>query len=164
MNHVVRNTVLTALAVCVSASAPSWADSPVELTAKAEIEVEIKKENGEIELRRVPAGKVIPGNDVIYTITARNTSGEPVGDVVITDPIPEHMTYRADSASGAETKITFSADNGASYDVPAELVIVEADGSVRPAAPSEYTHVRWQFTQELAPGASKSVRFHATLQ
>lgn len=161
MNRITATLAFAALALV---SPPGWANSPIELTAKAEIEVQIEKDNGEIEIQRVPAGKVVPGNDVIYTITAKNTGGEPVADVVITDPIPEHMTYRIDTATGTDAAVTFSADDGATYDVPEKLVVVDEHGSVRAAAPSEYTHIRWKFTQELAPGASKSVRFYATLQ
>lgn len=164
MNNLNKVLAATAAFSFVLLNSLAWANSAVELIAKAEIEVEVAKDNGEIEIKRVPAGKVVPGNDVIYTITAKNTSNEPVSDVVITDPIPQHMAYRADSATGAGTAIVFSADNGSTYDVPEKLVVVDEDGSVRAAAPSEYTHVQWKFTQELAPGASKSVRFYATLQ
>jgi uncharacterized repeat protein (TIGR01451 family) len=139
-------------------------EGKIELKAIAEVEVEFKRENGEVELRRTPAEKVLPGTDVIYTITATNVSDVAVGDVVIDDPIPEQMVYQGGSATGSETEITFSVDQGGSYDVPEKLVLDQPDGTKRPATPDDYTHVRWKFTQELKPGDSRKVEFRATLE
>lgn len=155
--------LITALMFASSATAQE-AQGRISLAAVAEVEVAVEKPNGEVELKRVPADKVVPGDDVIYTITATNVSDQPVADVVITDPIPKHTVYKDGSAFGDGTAITFSVDRGKTFDAAAKLVVRDADGKTRPAAPADYTHVRWQFTQALAPGASHSVRFHATLE
>ena len=120
--------------------------------------------NGEIELRRVPAGKVVPGDEVIYTIYAVNLGDVPAEDVVVHDPIPEHTKYRDGSAIGADTEITFSVDGGVDYGPSKSLTVVAADGSVRPAQASDYTDIRWKFTRALDPGESRFVRFRARLQ
>ena len=106
----------------------------------------------------------VPGDDVVYTITATNVSDVPVGDVVIVDPIPAEMTYKPGTAIGTDTEIQFSVDQGKTYDVAANLVVAESGGVVRPATPDDYTHIRWKFSQEIDPGASSFVRFQATLQ
>jgi len=153
------------LATLVPASALAQASpGKIQLKSVAEVEVEVTKPNGEVELRRAPAEKVVPGDDVIYTITATNMADVPVGDVAVTDPIPEHMDYRDGSATGAGTDIAFSVDGGKSWGAPETLRVVDNDGTVRPATTADYTHIRWQFTQELAPKESRSVRFRARLQ
>ena len=158
--------IATALMILATSILPAsaLAQGKIELRSVAEVELEIEKANGEIELRRAPAEKVVPGDDVIYTITATNISAAPVGDVVVTDPIPEHMDYRDGSAIGNGTEITFSVDGGQSYDEPANLTVVMSDGTVRPAGAQDYTDIRWKFTEELSSGESRWVRFRATLQ
>jgi len=164
MIRIVRTTVVLAALMLGSAAYADASEGKIELKAVAEVEIEFKKENGEVELRRAPAEKVLPGTDVIYTITATNVSDVAVGDVVINDPIPAHMVYQNGSATGSETEITFSVDQGGSYNVPQKLALEEADGTKRPATPDDYTHVRWKFTQELAPGDVRKVEFRATLE
>ena len=84
--------------------------------------------------------------------------------VVVTDPIPEHMSYLHGTAIGDGTKVTFSVDRGRSFDQAANLRVRGKDGAPRTATPDDYTHIRWKFTQELPPGASRLVRFRARLQ
>ena len=136
----------------------------IQLKSVAEVEIEIEKPNGEVELRRAPAEKVVPGDDVIYTITATNVADVAVGDVVISDPVPAHMEYRDGSALGSDTEIRFSVDGGQSFDAPGALRVVEDDGTVRTATAQDYTHIRWKFTKDLTPGESRWVRFRARLQ
>lgn len=159
-------TVITSGLLILAPALAGAAPEPgrIELKTVAEKEVAIEKPNGEIELRRVPAGTVIPGDEVIYTIHATNISSEPVGDVVISDPIPEHTAYRDGSAIGPGAEITFSVDGGASFGPADQLVIQAADGGVRPATAADYTNIRWKFTEALAPGESRFVRFRATLR
>lgn len=134
----------------------------VELDAKVEREVEIVDENGEKTIKRVHAEKVMPGETVVYTITARNVGDEPATNVVITDPIPKHMEYTG-SVTGDGTRITFSIDGGKTYDVASALMVSEG-ATKRPAKPEEYTHIRWRFNDALEPGSARSVEFRARLQ
>ncbi len=157
-------TVLFALAPALAGLAADEPQGKVSLETIAEIEVPIAKENGEIEFRRLPAGRVVPGDEVIYTIRAENIGDESVEDVVITDPVPEHMTYSEGTAVGTGASITFSVDGGSTYAVREKLEVTEADGTTRPAAASDYTHIRWMFTDALHPGSSRDVRFRAKLQ
>ena len=40
---------------------------------------------------------------------------------------------------------------------------VQENGVTRPAHPDEYKHIRWEFKNSLAPGASAIARFRAVL-
>ncbi len=164
MRSIAITALLTAAPLFSGAAAAQASEGSIELKTVVEQEIAIEKPNGEIELRRVPAGSVIPGEDVIYTIHATNTGFAPAADVVITDPIPEHTRYKDGTAIGTGAEITFSVDGGKSYDQPANLKIVNADGTVRPAVASDYTTIRWKFTKALDPGESRFGRFRATLQ
>ncbi len=135
----------------------------IVLSTVAEQEITVTGENGVETVERVPASKVVPGNVVIYTITARNVSDDPVDKVVITDPIPKHMTYTAGTAEGMHTEVRFSADGGETYAFAADLQIIGEDGQPRRAVAEDYTHIRWHFTVSIEPDQDHSVQFRAKL-
>ena len=110
-----------------------------------------------------PATKVVPGTEVIYTITVSNLGDEPADSVVVTDPIPENTTYVDRSAFGAGTKITFSVDGGKSYDLAGKLKVKDAAGNLRAATASDYTHIRWVLNFTLKPKDVAPVWFKARL-
>lgn len=157
-----RNMAAVALAVLLFAPEVRAQVKHVELDAKVEREVEVVAENGEKTIERQAAEKVMPGETVVYTITARNVGEKPATNVVITDPIPEHMNYTG-SVTGEGTRITFSVDGGKTYDVATALMVPEGEGE-RLAKPEEYTHIRWRFNDALEPGSAHSVEFRARLQ
>jgi len=136
----------------------------IDLRSVAEMEQEIVNEKGEAEVVRVPAQKVLPGAEVIFTTFYENTSREKADNVVITNPVPEHMNYKGGSAAGAGAAITFSIDGGNSYDRPENLKVKNTDGKERIAEPSEYTHIRWVLNGSIQPGEGGEVIFRAILQ
>jgi len=157
--------LLVTLAVLTLSSAGSAEeDAAVKLMTLAEIEVEVVTDDGGKEIKRVEAAKVIPGDEVIYTIRYANTGDEPAESIVITDPVPEHMLYQDGSASGEGASVTFSVDDGKTFDVAGNLTVPAVDGSERPAAPSDYTHIKWTLEGELKPDAEGFVTFRAELQ
>ena len=159
-----RNLTVVALAALFFAT-QAWAQSKhIELDAKVEREIEVVDESGQKTIKREQAVTVLPGEVVVYTITARNVGEEPATNVVITDPIPEHMDYTG-SVKGERTRITFSVDGGKTYDVATALMVPDGEGQgERPAKPEDYTHIRWQLNDALEPGSALSVEFHARLQ
>lgn len=136
----------------------------VELAMKAEKEIVVIDANGEKKIARVEAQQVLPGEEVIYTITYRNKGTTPATDVVIGNPVPQHTTYTGNSAFGKGTRIDFSVDGGKRYGVPEKLTVIGPDGKPRRAAPEEYTHVRWTVDTALAPGGEGVVGYRARLK
>ena len=139
------------------------AAADIRLKAVAEVEVTVVNDKGETEVKRVPAAKVVPGTEVIYTITVSNLGDQPADSVVVTDPIPENTTYVDRSAFGAGTKITFSVDGGKSYDLAGKLKVKDAAGNLRAATASDYTHIRWVLNFTLKPKDVAPVWFKARL-
>ena len=142
---------------------PLQAAADIRLKAAAEVEVPVVNDKGETEMQRMPATKVIPGTEVIYTITVSNLGDESADNVVVTDPIPENTTYVARSAFGAGTKITYSVDGGNSYDLADKLKVNDAAGNLRAAIASDYTHIRWELNFTLKPKGVAPVWFKARL-
>ncbi len=136
----------------------------VELKMVAEKEIEVTGANGEKTVQLVPADKVIPGDEVVYTITYINNGDEPAENLVVKNPIPEHMKYVAGSATGESGVITYSVDNGKSFDVPEKLMVKDAKGNMVAAGPADYTNIRWTLSKPVAPKTSGLVSFRARLE
>jgi uncharacterized repeat protein (TIGR01451 family) len=140
------------------------AQENIELTSRAETETVTVNAKGEKETVRTPAAKVVPGDTVIFTNSYRNAGREPATRVVIVNPVPEHMTYLEESATGEKMTITFSVDGGKSFAAADQLFLPGPDGKPRPARAEEYTHIRWTLPGALPPGASGEVVFRARLK
>lgn len=120
-------------------------------------------DDGEQQVTLVPAETVVPGENVVYTITFTNISGDAADNVVITNPIAESLTYIDGSAFGPGTQILFSVDGGRTF-ARREALTVTEDGVVRAASAEDFTHIRWVMQQELAAGAQGIARFSAVLE
>jgi uncharacterized repeat protein (TIGR01451 family) len=135
----------------------------IELKTTAEVEQEYVNEQGQKAKRLAPADKVTPGDQVIWTITAKNICEKPAENIVIANPVPQHMSYVANSAMGVGTVITYSLDNKEFKDAAA-LTVRAADGSTRVAGADEYRAIRWTYSATFAPGATAFVRYRATVK
>ncbi|MEZ5499166.1 MAG: hypothetical protein R3E77_07025 [Steroidobacteraceae bacterium] len=171
MMRVTAMSAATACAVLLAgashAAAQSRADAAppggcIVLKTVAEVEVS-SVENGERVTRLVPATKVVPGDEVVWTVTASNVCKSSVEKVVINNPVPEHMAYVANSAVGPGTEVSYSLD-GERYGKAEQLVVTDADGSQRPARADEYGFLRWTLESSLKPGAVAFARYRAVLR
>jgi len=134
----------------------------IELKTVAEVQETYVDERGNTATRLVPAAKVVPGDEVIWTIVANNICTAPAGDVAITNPVPQHMRYVGSSAFGPGSQIVFSLD-GNTFAAPEALVVAEADGSRRAARADEYSAIRWVLPRPMGPSESLMVRYRATV-
>ena len=166
MKHIIRAALgaLLSLAVAAHAAAPATPNGSVELTLAGEMEQAYKDDKGVAHTRLVPINKIVPGDEVVYTISYRNAGAIAADKVVITDPVPEHMAYKDGSAFGAGTDIEFSVDGGKTWAKAEALKVKGADGKPRAAVGSDYTHLRWKVLAKVAPGEKGFVRFRAVLE
>ena len=135
----------------------------VEFSNKAEVDITTIKD-GKKEIKRMPAKKVAPDGEVIYTTTFKNTIDKPISNIMVNNPVPANMLYTADSATGANTVITYSVDGGKTYDAPEKLTVAGKDGKQRPAQAADFTHIRWIYKGDLATGKSSDVGFKAKVK
>jgi uncharacterized repeat protein (TIGR01451 family) len=153
---------IVALMTCAFGSqAFAQAQGCIVLKSTAETEKEVVNDKGEKSKVLVPAGKIVPGTEVIWTVTANNICKQPSDKVTINNPVPEHMTLVPNSAFGPGSDVTYSVDNQ-KFAPAGQLTVVE-NGAARPARADEYKHIRWVFKDALQPGASAFARFRAVL-
>lgn len=159
-----KNKITKSILMLLLLSVPVFAFAAIELKTVVETEVTEKDKTGKTITKRVAAKKVVPGTEVIYTISAKNTGKKVAENIMIKDPIPEHMRYVDGSAFGAGTAISFSVDGGKTYNKPGKLTIKNKAGKSRPATSDDYTHIRWALQFKLKPGQVAPVWFKAKLK
>jgi uncharacterized repeat protein (TIGR01451 family) len=147
-------------AAITGAQAPA---NPVAIKAVAEVEVR-KMEQGRETSTLVAADRVVPGDRLFYTLEVRNTDAAVIAAPAVTYAIPQHMEYVADSAVGPSAQVSFSVDDGRSFDSPEKLKVSTPEGSLRPAVAADYTHIRWQLKKNLEGHAVAFVRFRALVK
>lgn len=152
-----------ALSLAVLCLPAAHAAGDIEFRNTAQVQVEVKAADGRTEKKLVPAEKVPPGGEVIYTSTFRNITTRPAANIGIVNPVPANTTLVGGSAWGDNTDITYSADGGKTWASASQVKVPGADGKPRPAGISEFTHIRWTYKGELAPGQQGSVGFRVTV-
>jgi uncharacterized repeat protein (TIGR01451 family) len=156
----VRIAVLTLMFAASAAIAQD--KGCIELQTVAETEQQYVDVQGNKATRLVTAGKIVPGDQVVWTITAKNICDAPAQNVVIANPVPEHMSYVAGSAMGVGTQTTYSID-GKQFLAADAIKVNEANGTSRPARPDEYRAIRWTYVAPFPKGATAFVRYRATV-
>jgi uncharacterized repeat protein (TIGR01451 family) len=136
----------------------------VELKSEAFREVEIKDKDGKVEKKLEPLVRAIPGQQVIYVLTYKNSGKQPASDVIVSNPIPKELTYIAGSETGNGTNFDVSVDSGKVYASLSKLTIKKADGTLRPATAADVTNLRWKVITPLKAGASGSVSYRTVLK
>jgi len=163
-----KNFVQVVLAIALLVPAAAWAQQKGGITIRSVSELEIKQKNieGKEEVKRVDATKtkVLPGETVIFTNYYIYNGDKPATDVVINNPVPEHMIYIDGTAEGKGTRIEFSVDNGKTYGTTDKVKVKAADGKERRAAAADYTNIRWTIGTPLKKGDKGSVSFRAKVK
>lgn len=136
---------------------------PLAIRSIAEVESKSTRGGREI-VKLIPADRLVPGDRVIYTLEVRNMSALPLDSPTVNHRIPEHVQYVADSAVGPGAAVSYSVDDGRSFDGPENLTVVMPDGGVRPAVAADYTDIRWRLKNPLKPNSVAFVRFRAVVK
>jgi uncharacterized repeat protein (TIGR01451 family) len=164
MKRAVLCGLTAALLILVASDATAAAGDALVLTVVAEVEIKTINEAGEPDVARIEAARVVPGDEVIYTISCENVGSEKAENVLITNPIPEHMRYVRRTAESDGSTVLFSVDGGRTFGAPEDLVVPDSEGSERRAVESDYTHIRWTLDAPLAPDEIRQVAYRAILE
>lgn len=166
MQRIVRFVAVASLSGLFAGNALLARAQTVELVTKAEKEIEVVEKGVKVK-KLSPPLKMVPGDEVLYTVTYANKTAKPAEKVAVTNPVPKHTRYKDGSAAGEGADITYSVDGGKVFATPDKLIVTVKDKSgkdvARSAGAADYTHIRWVLKQNVAPGQSGSVRFRAAI-
>ena len=150
-----RSTIVAA-ALLVTCAGALAAQRPLVVTAV----------NVNAKARGTQSQAVLPGDVLQYQLRFTNQGQGDVRGVVFTNPVPAGLRY-VDKSAGADRQdvaVEYSTDGGKTFAATPLVTEVVAGRRVqKPASPSQYTHVRWIVRGSVAPGASVTAAFRATL-
>jgi hypothetical protein len=152
-----------AAAVAGQGAADGAREDKISVKAIAEVAVKISQSGREAQ-RLQPADRVVPGDEVIYTLEIRSTTAMAQPPPIVDYPVPEHMRYVADSAVGAGAWVSYSIDGGRTFARPEELFVTGEDGKKWPATAEDYTHIRWRLKHILKGNSVAFARFRAIVK
>ena len=136
---------------------------PAHLALKIDMTKEVTVEKDGKAVTEYASAETSARGDILRFVITYTNKGE--GDLTnanVVDPVPQGTVYVADSAEGADTVITFSADNGTTFaTAPLKQTVQKPDGTTeaKEVPPEAYTHVKWTVKQALKPGAAGQVSF-----
>lgn len=125
---------------------------------------EVTNADGSTGERLVATTSAVAGQTIEYRVYAKNSSSGSLsaGTVQIVGPIPQGMTYVADSATVDDDRyITEYSVDGRNFSEP--HVVVGEGSNRRVADPSEYTTIRWTVLVEMAPGQEEEFIYRVVL-
>ena len=152
----VKYVICAALAVALAS--PAFA--AVEVVAKVLTEKRIAAADGTTRIALSPADRVTPGDTVVYQLAYHNNGTKPVDDLVLSNPVPRDLEYRA--PAGGSPAPDLSVD-GATFGQLGTLKVKSATGT-RAATAGDVRVVRWRLPQPVAPGSRGQVSFQAVLK
>ena len=142
----------------------------VKLVLQAEKQVQKLDDQGkpQITWQQLEGEATVQPQDVLrYTISSENAGEMPAENLMITQPIPDQMTYVLATATGNDSAtITYSIDGGESFVAEPQVEVVQEDGTVtlEPAPAEAYTDIRWDFAQSLEPEVVVQVAYDVTVK
>lgn len=139
-------------------------DGNIILTNKVLKQVIKKDKKGNVTYDYVEPGTALPGDVMMYTITFENKGDKPATGIVINDPVPNNSQYRINSATGKNTKISFSIDGGKNFGNPDDLVVKDKNGKEWKAKAEAYTNIRWLYNKPLTKGEKGIVSFKTKIK
>jgi uncharacterized repeat protein (TIGR01451 family) len=142
------------------APAAALAAEPVSLASEVFVERARPQADGTVKIVREAPEVVTPGDKLVFVLSYRNGGGEPATGFTVTNPIPSSVAF----ASTEDPAATVSVDGGSSWGKLATLKIALPDGTSRPAAAADVTHVRWTLAQAIPAGSGGKLSFRGVVK
>lgn len=146
-------------AAATPAAAP--AQSPLRLDSRILAERRQPAADGSTRITLVAPNHVGPGDPVVVLLDWRNAGAQPISGLVVANPVPANLRYRAPAAGSPEPDLSV---DGRTFGPLATLSIALPEGGRRPAAVADITHVRWRLPQTIAAGAAGRLAFQAVVR
>jgi len=156
------NTFLIFAVTFISSNAYAE-DGAIRFSNNAFKQVTSKTADGRVQFDYVEPALVLPEDIIFYEIVFENISDKDVDNIIINNPIANNSIYRLNSADGASTEITFSAD-GKTYAGEDDLIVKDKTGRTWKAKPDDYKHIRWVYKKSLKPGEKSRVTYRTSIK
>jgi uncharacterized repeat protein (TIGR01451 family) len=135
------------------------ASSPVALKGDVMAEKIITAPDGSETREMVPPTTIVPGDRLIFGTDYSNSGSEAVQNFTVTNPLPTAVRLAPD----ADPALDVSVDGGKTWGALSALSITNSDGTTRPAAHADVTHIRWVLAS-IAPGSTGRLTYPAIIR
>jgi uncharacterized repeat protein (TIGR01451 family) len=154
-------TLITTLIVAAAAGTPAIAaQGPLQVASKIFVEQRALDKAGAVSTSLAPATRAVPGDHIVFVLAYRNTGAQPLSDIVLDNPVPGAITYRAPGAGSATPELSV---DGKTYGALAQLRVPTASGGSRAATSNDVRHIRWRIATVPAGGQGQ-LAFKAVLK
>lgn len=154
-------TLITALIAAAAVGTPAVAaQGPLQVASKIFVEQRVLDKAGAVSTALAPATRAVPGDHVVFVLAYRNTGGQPLSDIVLDNPVPGAITYRAPGTGSAAPLLSV---DGKTYGPLAQLRVPTAGGGSRAATSNDVRHIRWRIATVPAGGQGQ-LAFKAVLK
>ncbi|HEY6814160.1 MAG TPA: hypothetical protein VI168_01350 [Croceibacterium sp.] len=151
--------ILLALFALLMPAAVQAAGS-VSLVSEVFVERTETSADGRSVTTRAEPDMVVPGDSLVFVLSYRNDGAEPATDLVLTNPVPDSVSFSGtDDASAA-----VSVDGGKSWGALGSLTVAGVDGASRPAEAADVTHIRWSLSQPVPQGGAGQLSFRGLVK
>jgi uncharacterized repeat protein (TIGR01451 family) len=149
----------TALALPAIPLAAQTAASPIALTGDVKAVKIVTDADGKERTELVEPTTIVPGDRLMFGTDYANKGGDAVTNFTVTNPLPAAVRLAPD----ADPALEVSADGGKTWGVLSTLTVTNPDGTTRPAAHADVTHVRCVLAS-IAPGAKGRLTYPAIIR
>jgi uncharacterized repeat protein (TIGR01451 family) len=156
------NTLMLAFAAAVTFAAPVAAQgnaNPIALNGDVKAEKVITDADGKERIELVEPTSIVPGDRLVFGTDYANNGADTVTNFIVTNPLPAAVRLAPDADSALEVSV----DGGKTWGALGALTFTNSDGTTRPAAHADVTHVRWVLAS-IAPGASGRLTYPAIIR
>lgn len=133
---------------------------PLDLSTRITAEARVRLPDGSTRIDQVPPTRAVPGDRMTVTLAYRNTGAQPIGDLVLANPVPRGLAYRGPAPGSPEPEVS---TDGQRFAALAALDVAAPAGR-RAATADDVTHVRWRLTRPVAAGTAGTLSFRAVLK
>lgn len=150
--------LLVLLAVLIPGTASAAGN--LALASTVFVEKAISDRDGRVRMVLSEPKTVVPGDRLVFILNYRNTSAATASHFVVTNPLPEAVSYQGTP----DQRALVSIDGGRVWGNLAALKVVERDGTVRGARPEDVTHIKWTLNQPVPAGAKGILSFRGIVR
>lgn len=135
------------------------ANGQVALTSDVFVEKQSMDATGRTKLVLEEPKLVVPGDKLVFVLKYQNKSSAPASNFVVTNPLPDAVTFQTALDEGA----VVSVDGGRSWGNLAALKVKDGN-ALRNANASDVTHIRWTFTKPIPAGSAGKLMFRGIVR
>jgi uncharacterized repeat protein (TIGR01451 family) len=156
VRDVLAGGVLAAL-VSIAGIAPAQAKvGSVTLSNSVLVQQKSAAADGTTRVVLAPAKRVVPGDHVVFRISYRNGTGQPVSGMIVSNPVPANLAYRGPAEGSPAPEV--SAD-GTHFGALGTLTL-----GGRPVEFDEVRAVRWLVSGAVPAGGTGQYSYEATVK